>query len=274
MTNDVFVKTAERCFQQIPENSVRLPLEAADIPVLEAPLIGLASADDPLFTSFSDPSIIGTDWRSPKEWLPGARSVAAFFFPFTEEVRSRHSSSDQPVTEAWNLAYRRHQQITESFIDLLTAKLEEQGIRTFVPTRDRSFVTHPIPVKNGDEEDIHYSVSWSNRHVAYVAGLGTFGIHRHLITEKGCCGGFASVIVDCELEPTVRNYDDPYEYCTRCGACLSRCPAGAITLENLRNLKKCGEHAARIREEHGGFCGKCLVGIPCEHEIPSGPLRF
>lgn len=110
----------------------------------------------------------------------------------------------------------------------------------------------------------------NRRQFLKVAGLGTFGVHRHLITKSGCSGVFASMILDCEMEPTASDYKDPYDYCLHCGACVARCPAGAITVENLRNLKECRTYAATLRTETDpGYCGKCLVGIPCEFVKPS-----
>jgi epoxyqueuosine reductase QueG len=54
---------------------------------------------------------------------------------------------------------------------------------------------------------------WSERHAAYVAGLGTFGIHGALITEKDCSGRIGSVVTDLEIAPTPRPYTRVYEYC-------------------------------------------------------------
>ncbi len=269
MTKEQFLETVRKCFCALDDNRVLLPEEGVEVPVMEEPLIGFASADDPLFAEFPDPQIIGPDFRAPKEWLPEAKTVAVMFIPFTEDIRSRHGSSPGPVDEAWTNGYRKHQQLTEAFLDLLTAELDAQGVRYLVPTRDPAFHITPVPVKSRDADDVHYSSAWSNRHAGFVAGLGTFGIHRHLITDKGCCGGFACVITDCELKPTARRYEGVYEYCTRCGACMERCPAGAITAEHLRNLRKCSEQGAAVREKFGGFCGRCLAGIPCEHRNPS-----
>jgi epoxyqueuosine reductase QueG len=33
--------------------------------------------------------------------------------------------------------------------------------------------------------------NWSERHAAYIAGLGTFGLGRSLITSQGCAGALA-----------------------------------------------------------------------------------
>ena len=40
-----------------------------------------------------------------------------------------------------------------------------------------------------------YASNWSERHVAYVCGLGTFGC-QGLITSKGLAGRFGSIITD------------------------------------------------------------------------------
>ena len=268
MKNTQFIEMVYRCFGQTDQNTAFLPSEEVGIPVLERPLIGFAAADDPLFSTYTEPHVIGDDFRMPEHFLTGAKTVAVFFFPFTQEMRSRHAASTEPVSEAWNIAYGKHTKIEDDIIDRLKSELEGLGIRSAVPTSDKSFSSHAIPVKSGEEDDLHFSVTWSNRHAAFAAGLGTFGIHRHLISEKGCCGGLISLILDCELEPTVRKYTETYEYCSGCGSCVSRCPAGAITLDNLRNLKKCSEYAGSVRAEYGGFCGKCMVGIPCETRIP------
>ena len=272
MNNAQFMKAVKECFGNLTENKVFLPEEAVEVPVLQEPLVGFASADDPLFDSYSDPQIIGPDFRKPCEWMPEARSVAVFFFPFTDEIRTRHGESAGPVDEAWNIGYGNHQKIVDAFVNSLASVLSEQGISSLAPAKDKSFRITSIPVMSGDEEDTHYSVSWSNRHAGFVAGLGTFGIHRHLITEKGCCGGFGSLILDCELSPTERRYKEVYEYCIKCGACTERCPVSAITLEHFRNLKKCSAYAGQVRETYGGMCGRCLAGIPCAHKIPSETL--
>jgi len=270
MTNQQFYALIDQCFAALPGNSVHLPAEDVDIPVLDAPLVGIARADDPLFEKFREPEVIGPEWRAPREWMPEARTTAAFFFPFTEAVRSRARASKELTNEAWNTAYGSNFKLVDTFLDLLVPRLEAAGVKVVQPNRDPGLQRVMVPTLSGGEEDVHFSVSWSNRHVCFAAGLGTFGVHRHLITDKGCCGTLASFIMDADLVPTERTYTDVYEYCTRCGACTKRCPASAITLEHLRNLKKCSAQGGTIREKFGsGFCGKCLVGVPCEHSKPT-----
>ena len=272
MTNERFLALVRDSFSALEGNSVYLESEGVTVPVLEPPLVGFAPADDPLFTLYPDPEVIGEDFRPPRDWMRSAESVAAFFFPFSPEVRRRSREETALTCPAWNAAYGGNFKLVDAFLDILVPRLEAEGAAVFQPNRDPSLVRKAHTVLRGGEEDHHYSVSWSNRHAMFAAGLGTFGIHRHLITEKGCCGTTASFLTDAKLTPTPRNYTDVYEYCIRCGACMDRCPAGAISLEYMRNLKKCAAQGGLIRERFGsGFCGKCLTGIPCEDRNPSRP---
>ena len=43
--------------------------------------------------------------------------------------------------------------------------------------------------------------NWSQRHIAYAAGLGTFGMNNMLITQNGCCGRFYSLVTDLPVLP-------------------------------------------------------------------------
>ena len=40
---------------------------------------------------------------------------------------------------------------------------------------------------------------WSQKHVAYMAGLGKFGLHHMIITEKGCCGRLGSIVTNAKI---------------------------------------------------------------------------
>lgn len=47
----------------------------------------------------------------------------------------------------------------------------------------------------------HIYSNWSQRHVGYIAGLGTFGLNNMLITDQGTCGRFYSLITNLPVEP-------------------------------------------------------------------------
>ncbi len=268
MDKQTFDSLVKEAFAGV-DNQTHLPEEDVTVPIMDAPIYGFAAADDPIFESFRDPEVIGKNFMTPKEWMPEARTVAVFYFSFSEEIRSRHRASAELMDEAWVNGYGDHAKVVVPFAQAMTAALEKAGVRVFNPTWDTKHPSESIPWDNGGEEDLHWSVAWSTRHVAYAAGLGTFGIHRHIITEKGCCGAMVTLLLDCVLEPTKRAYTDPYAYCIRCGACTHRCPVNAITMEHMRNLKKCSGHSGELfRKFKKGNCGKCMVGVPCEDRIP------
>ncbi len=270
MDKQQFDAIAKEVFAGLAEqNRSHLPTEDVTVPIVDEPIYGFAAADDPIFESFRDPEVVGENFRLPTDWMPEAKTVVVFFFRFSEEIRSRHRVCKDAMSEAFTVGYGDHGKVLVPFARTIAAKLEEAGVKVFNPTWNMDYPTVSTPYDNGGEEDLHFNVAWSTRHVAYAAGLGTFGIHRHIITANGCCGAMVTLLLDCALEPTKRAYSDPYEYCSRCGACTTRCPVNAITMEHKRNLKKCSGRTGELFKLYKkGNCAKCMVGVPCEAGIP------
>ena len=133
-------------------------------------------------------------------------------------------------------------------------------------------------------ERYSYASSWSERHVAHAAGLGTFGLCDGLITAKGKAMRTGSVVAKIALDPTPRPYADHHAYCLHyakntCGKCIDRCPARAIT-EAGHDKEKCRQHLEMSRQHvkktylfEGYGCGLCQVGVPCEAMIPVKEAR-
>ena len=73
--------------------------------------------------------------------------------------------------------------------------LEEQGVHVCIPAIDERFAQKITPFVEGEPSrmGLHIASDWSERHAAYAAGLGTFGLTRALITEKGIAGRFGSL---------------------------------------------------------------------------------
>ncbi len=240
--------------------------------LFDAPLVGFSSAEDPLFEKLKEPGVIGPHHLGPGEWLPGTRTVISFFLPFTQEVRSSNRSQDGIPSPGWLYGRVEGQQFVNAFAGHIAALLEEQGFRALVPAQDPRFrsVTLPDRSLEGAWEGISFSSNWSERHAAYICGLGTFGLSKGLITEKGMAGRFCSILTNGVFPPTPRAYTGVYDYCIRCGACLRRCPGEAITLEAGKDHLKCaafvGGTMKRYAPRYG--CGKCQIQVPCESRIP------
>jgi epoxyqueuosine reductase len=126
-----------------------------------------------------------------------------------------------------------------------------------------------------------YASTWSERHAAYAAGLGTFGLCDGLITPAGKAVRVGSVIANIQIRPTPRPYTDHHGYCLfytqgLCGKCIPRCPVGALS-ENGHNKRTCRSHIRPATEDYvktnfgfeGYGCGLCQTGVPCESKIPT-----
>lgn len=239
--------------------------------IFEEPLFSAASARDPIFLKYKEPGVIGEPFMTPEEWLPGAKSVAVLFFPFTGEVRASNRNVSEETSNAWLHGRIEGQAFQNAFIEKVRDWFLSQGFRAIIPPADPRFTRILTDLGEDNPEAIHFATSWSERHAAYAAGLGTFSLTRGLITKKGMAGRFSSVITDAEIEPAVRPYTGVYDYCIRCGACIKRCPVNAITMEGGKNQKLCREwvavHSKQVHAPRYG-CGKCQTGVPCEAGIP------
>jgi epoxyqueuosine reductase QueG len=133
------------------------------------------------------------------------------------------------------------------------------------------------------KEDGRYS-NWSERHIAYAAGLGTFSLSDGFITERGIAHRCGSVITDLKLPPSPRKVESPYSNCLfyangECRACIMRCPAGAIS-EKGHDKIKCQEYMQAnkpaLKEEYRferSGCGLCQTKVPCEFKNPVRKLK-
>ncbi|NLF60073.1 MAG: hypothetical protein GX574_02875, partial [Lentisphaerae bacterium] len=205
----------------------------------EPPTLKIAAADDPLFARFK--TIIGDFHWTPAEALAmkfpaaTARSVIVWCMPKTEQARSSNRVETARPSLDWARARSFGEVANENMRRQLCRYLEEKG-----------FAATP-PHLNSDYRQAvqRLAGNWSERHVAFVAGMGTFGLSAGLITERGVAHRLASVVTDLELAPDVRPYgDDPFAWCTKCGACRERCPAHAIGPDfKDRDKAKCLEYA-------------------------------
>ncbi|WP_041611490.1 4Fe-4S binding protein [Treponema primitia] len=251
-----------------PEAALRP--ELAGMPFFEEPVLGFAAADDPYFGELKKPGVIGDHFLLPREWLSGARTVVSVFFPHSEAVKKANRQTMEWPADEWLQARIEGQAFIEELCRYTAAFLKDSGFSCAIPCFDPRFKTGNPAIRDNTRQDF-YTSNWSERHVAHVCGLGTFGLSRGLITPKGISGRLASFISDAQFAPTVRPYSGISDYCTRCGACVRNCPAGAITLEEGKNHPLCSAFLDRTKEKHRPRygCGKCQSAVPCESGIPA-----
>lgn len=250
----------------------------AGMKIYDSPIVGFAAADDELFTKvFKQEGVVHPDYWEPTKWLPEAKTVISFFLPFTDEVKdSNIELVDKPYEEGlkqassaqWLHARIEGQMFLNTVTDHIQKILEAEGYKTVCPTTSGKWALITPVISN-----------WSERHAAFAAGLGTFGLSKGLITKKGMSGRFGSVITDAVFEADKRPYTDPFEYCIMCGACQRRCPPKAIDMSRGCALGKdqqvCKKylddtflppHGPHQRKRYG--CGKCQAATPCASGIP------
>lgn len=249
--------------------------EMTGLRIFDAPLTGVASAYHPAFRELRGEGVVGPHFLSPEGWLPGARSVLSFFLPFSESVRrANRADRDEPAPE-WLHGRIEGQECIDRLSAFLVERLLEEGFDAVAPSVDerfRSCTTTNTVFLDGDGAPlpVSFSSNWSERHVAYVCGLGSFGLSKGLITPKGVAGRFGSVVTTAPIPPDNVIASAVYENCTMCGACVRNCPVGAISIEKGKDHVRCAEFLALTKEKYRPRygCGKCQTGVPCEFGTP------
>lgn len=223
------------------------------------PLVRVAAANDPLWTERV--RLISGTHCTPEDMLPGAKSVICYFIPFERQTVISNVGGDLP-SEEWDTAYLETNVMLGELKNHLRTLLAESGCRG----------DEKPPVYNYSTDG--YVSDWSHKTAAFIAGLGTFGLHNMLITEKGCCGRLGSIVTDLELQADPRTEKENCLFFAEgiCGACISRCPAGAISRDGYCR-KTCGDriYATPMRTTELGTadtCGKCAAMVPCSFGIP------
>lgn len=243
-----FIKDSD--FNKVPEIGINK--------IYDQPLIAVASANDKLFAQLKNPDIIDKNHKNPTEWLKDAESVISYFLPFSAEIRKANKGAGLPAVE-WLYGRIEGEECNKKLREFIVEEIFKRGGKAVAPALSLDFKVE------------HNKSNWSERHIAFIAGLGTFGLSKSLITEKGCAGRYGSIITNIELQTTIRQYEGLYDYCIMCGACISRCPVKAIHEEG-KDDTVCQQFIdeeiyAKYAPRYG--CGKCQTALPCEDANPN-----
>lgn len=251
-------------------------------PMWDRPLVGYAAGDDPYFNFLKEH--IGPFHWSPAEAFqikyPGTvskekLSVVSMVFPQMMDTKLAQSKETKCPAREWIVSRGEWEPLMKEFSGILVQRLEEMGIRSVSIDLLPEFST-------ARSEALGIASKWSHRHIAYLAGLGTFGLSEGLITEKGKAVRITSLILEAPLIPSQRSYETHQEWCLfykdgSCGICMKRCPAGAITEEG-HDKDTCDGYEEEFAEKYwpedikrGNYilgCGLCQAGVPCQNKRP------
>ena len=272
---DEFQKDLNNWFDTCPMNFVtkEMAISPDDIgkKLYDHPIIAIGDANDTLWNDLKEPEAVGYIFKTPLEWMPDGKSVVAYFAPFTDFVIYGNCTDGIEVGNGWLYARIEGQAFLTETNHWIERWFKERGISALSPYASKEFdyVFEPGSSTTITDSHLSFTSNWSERHVAYVCGLGTFGLQKALITAKGVCGRFGSVITNVELPITKREYTEIYEYCLMCGECC-KCPADAISLDKGKNHHICTSYFDTLRDKYAPRygCGKCYVNVPCMKQKP------
>ncbi len=261
-----------------PENTLQNPDQEK---AFENPLIGFSRGDDPLYRRYKE--VVGPFHWTPEEIFaltfpetpvkPEDLTVISWILPQTRATKADNRKERTFPSERWARARIYGEEVNVKLRKHILAALEEKGIKAVAPLLSPHWGT-----RTSDKYVL--ASNWSERHAAYAAGLGTFGLCDGLITPRGKAMRAGSVVAAVSIPPTPRPYTQHRAYCLFftqgvCGKCIERCPVGALS-EAGHDKLKCLAHlkpstADYVKSQFGfdGYgCGLCQTGVPCESKIP------
>lgn len=266
-------------FNTTSDNSLMNPQNE---PAWDKPLVGFANGNDPLWDEYK--RHIGDFYWTPHEIFeltfpslsvkPDELTVISWILPQTKQTRLDQRKENSLPSERWARSRKYGEEYNMKLRLHLVKSFNDEGIKACAP------LLSPL-WKQMVSTSCGLASTWSERHAAYTAGLGTFGLCDGLITPLGKAVRCGSVIARIAIKATERPYEDPHAYCLyhsegTCGECILRCPADAITREG-HDKNKCQQYVHGVAHEFikskFGFdaygCGLCQVEVPCESGIPS-----
>ena len=221
--------------------------------IWQAPLVRFADARHPLFAQLKKVAL--SEHYLPEDYLPEARIVISYFLPFVRDM-ARTNAEWGASSPQWAEAYRTACDMAIDLNEHLAALLRSEDVQVCVPHN---------ALMIGGESPWSY---WSQRHVAYIAGHGTFGLNNMLISDQGTVGRYYSLVtnLDVAADPIVEEQRCLFKKNGSCALCVQRCETGALKaqgFDRFKCLEQCRYNAALYAGAK--ICGKCVVELPCSY---------
>jgi len=246
----------EKIQELIAEYVEKYQAEKLPVKIWRTPIVGYADAKDPYFKALKN--VVVEAHKVPEDFMENPNIVISYFIPFTKELeRTNVGVKDNLASNEWSKAYNDTNTMMGELNHYLVEELNALGYRAAVPEGVRMLT------------DVVKS-NWSQRHVAYAAGLGTFGINNLLISSEGSCGRYNSIVADIpvEADKPLEQENCLYKAKGICKKCVENCFSGALTVDGFDRFK-CFEICTMNMEiSNADVCGKCATDIPCAFCIP------
>ena len=245
----------EKITELVREYVKAYPAENGTPQMWRTPLVGFADVNDPYIRAL--PEIVDKSHQMPENLMENPNVIISYFIPFTKELAQGNVGiQNNAASESWADAYK----ITNTMMAKLNTYLAEELVK----------MGHRAAVSNAVMDYEILKSNWSHRHIAYAAGLGTFGINNMMITKDGCCGRYNSIVANIPVEPDHHLTEENCLYKSKgiCKKCVENCFTGALTTDGF-DRKKCFEACEKNMKLYGvDVCGKCVTNIPCAFVAP------
>lgn len=251
-------------------------------PAFDRPLVGFSSGSDPLYAQYV--AHIGEFYLTPldifRKAFPGSSGVAAsdltvisWVLPATFATRKDQGDRRKQPAIRWARTRLHGEAFNNQMRQKVVTAFKRHGVDAVAPMTADFW-------QRSDKGPYAPCSNWSERHAAYAAGLGTFGLCDGLITPVGKAMRTGSVVAKAAMTPTRRPYTDHHAYCLHyshgtCGKCIPRCPVNAIN-EHGHDKKRCMQYTEvampRYMQKKYAVdthaCGLCQARVPCMDRIP------
>jgi epoxyqueuosine reductase QueG len=189
------------------------------IQALGADLVGVAKADSPL---------LGEHGEDPEKLLPGAQSLISFGVALN---RAAVCSDNMRLNRYDSMCvYERLNHISLETTRLLAT----EGAKAIS-------VSPYFPIDMGESRGMKGDIN--HKTVAAIAGVGSIGLSRLLVTPKfGPFLRLGTIVTDASLSADQRLDENP---CEECDACRDACPVEAIKEDGTLDYRACAVNTLR-----------------------------
>ena len=180
-----------------PENTLQ---NEANEKAWNDPLVGFSRGDDPLYEDYK--KHVGPFHWTPleifKQKFPEAKvaakdlTVITWILPQTEATKTDTRKEKEFPPERWARARLYGEEVNDKLRKHVIAALQEKGYKAVAPVLSPQFSRQM-------SDTYGFASNWSERHAAYAAGLGTFGLCDGLITPRGKAVRVGSVVAQIQI---------------------------------------------------------------------------
>jgi len=175
----------------------------------DKPLVGFSAGADPLYEEYRR-HIGDFHWRPDDAFAlafpdspasPAELTVVSWILPQTQATKEENAREKIYCSRRWAGVRLHGERFNAQLRRELAQALCGQGVPACAPMLLPQWKMETSPAHG-------FASTWSERHAAHAAGLGTFGLCDGLITPVGKAMRVGSVILRARLEPTPRPYQD------------------------------------------------------------------